>query len=293
MEATLLLRHPLAFLFALGHTCWNGVRVQESRLSVRLEQLEDSDNGICDCPLSVSQHVYKTHRNKKKKNMAGFFITNMIPDIAQCELGAWLVVSKIVRLESSVYDRMQKCRAERLWGLIFDKKWHKILSGDMRINTNIRIVIYIYLYLYSIYYILYITSPHYGEHLLYFFCFRKQVGETCGTSSYVCPGKHGCPGCETPIHQGCTQSCNGAQCHKGKLLQPTSTTHQKEDGNDGSWKSFRKQLLGSKLGFFQARMSVSTESFCRYYSVECISQWISTWRSRMPVYQNNITRHQR
>ena len=55
---------------------------------------------------------------------------------------------------------------------------------------------------------------------------------------------------------------------------------------------FRKQLSGSKVGFFQARMSGETDSFCQDYWVECIIQWITRWRRRMPAYQSNITRHQ-
>lgn len=101
--------------------------------------------------------------------------------------------------------------------------------------------------------------------------------------------------------QGCTQSCNGAQCHK--LLQPTTTlsTPPKRKMEIMKLKImengflellFRKQLSGSKVGFFQARMSGETDSFCQDYWVECIIQWITRWRRRMPAYQSNITRHQ-
>ena len=118
--------HSWRFLMCLGKSLKSG---KESRLSVRLEQLEDSGRfggGIC-LPIGCLPTCLKKH----SKNMAR---SVMIPDMTHCDLCAqgsfenrrwgWKALSTIGCKSAGLRDFEN-----------FSTKWHKMVSCDIYKNT--------------------------------------------------------------------------------------------------------------------------------------------------------------
>lgn len=121
------------------------------------------------------------------------------------------------------------------------------------------------------------TVHHRMVNTLRQYFFQGTYGESMVKHIWYLPRRLGCPvhqskAAHSPVTVPSVTSC----CSQLPLSTPPKRKMEimklKIMENGFLELLFRKQLSGSKLGFFQARMSVETDSFCQDYWVECIIQ---------------------